>query len=428
MSNDTNHRRIAHLDMDAFFASVELLRYPQLRDQPVIIGGRRRDEDDVLQIAAANGTRAQIPLDQFPRIRDYKGRGVITTATYAARKFGIGSAMGIMKAARLCPHAIQLPVDFDEYRRYSRLFKEQILTLTPQVENRGIDEVYIDLSDITGVNHDGGRAFAALMQTAIFNATGLTCSIGVAPNKLLAKMASEFNKPNGISIIFKRDIETRIWPLPCRKINGIGPRTEKKLQGFGIETIGDLATRDAEWLIAHFGNSYGSWLHDAAHGRDDRQVENRSEPVSMSHETTFSRDLHAVHDKAELSAIFTRLCEQLAADLQHKGYVCKKVGVKIRYDDFKSLTRDFTADIHTNDAKTLRQLAGQCLKRVPLQQRIRLLGVKASSLIRVEDFIAAPAADDEQREERKSGSGFLADAASRKNRTRNPTLPLFDDL
>jgi len=423
MSIDTRQRRIAHLDMDAFFASVELLRYPQLRDHPVIIGGRRRDEDDVLLKATANDTRAQIPLDEFPRIRDYKGRGVITTATYAARKFGVGSAMGIMKAAKLCPHAIQLPVDFDEYRRYSRLFKEQILALTPQVENRGIDEVYIDLSNIVGVDKDGGRGVAAQLQNTIFAATGLTCSIGVAPNKLLAKMASELNKPNGISILHDNDIETQIWPLPCRKINGIGPRTEKKLQGFGIETIGDLASRNADWLIAHFGNSYGAWLYDAARGRDDRPVENRSEPVSMSHETTFSRDLHAVHDKAELGAIFTRLCEQLAVDLQRKGYVCKKIGVKVRYDDFQRLTRDFTADIHTNDATTLRQLAGQCLKRVPLQQRIRLLGIKASALMKVEDLANAEAAKAQQFERKH----IPESRASRRKGGRNPTLPLFDD-
>jgi DNA polymerase-4 len=421
MSIDTNNRRIAHLDMDAFFASVELLRYPQLRGQPVIIGGRPRSEDDVLQKAADAGTRAEIPLEAFPRIRDYKGRGVITTATYAARKFGVGSAMGIMKAARLCPDAIQLPVDFDEYRKYSRLFKEQILALTPQVENRGIDEVYIDFSDLPGVKEDGGRSIAALLQRTIFDATGLTCSIGVAPNKLLAKMASELQKPNGISIVYATDIETLIWPLPCRKINGIGPRTEKKLQGFGIQTIGDLAARERDWLTRHFGNSYGDWLYDAARGHDERLVQNRSEPVSMSHETTFSRDLHAVHDKAELGAIFTRLCEQLAADLQRKGYVCKRVGIKIRYDDFKSLTRDHTSEIYTADARTLRRLAGQCLKRVPLQQRIRLLGVKASSLIKIEALAELQAFTSRTRYPSVKGT------VARQTHKQNPTLPLFDD-
>lgn len=366
--------------MDAFYASVELLRYPQLNGLPVIIGGRRRSEDEVLSRAAAEGTLDRIPLQDFPRIRDYVGRGVITTATYAARQFGIGSAMGIMKAARLCPDAIMLPVDFDEYRKYSRLFKEQILQIAPLMENRGVDEVYVDITEVDGGQEEGGRVLAARIQQAIFSATGLTCSIGVAPNKLLAKMASEFNKPNGISIVYETDLETLIWPLPCRKINGIGPRTDEKLKQFDIHSISDLAAKDEDWLINHFGRSYGAWLHAAAHGRDDRPVHTSSEPVSMSRETTFGRDLHAVQDKAELGAIFTRLCEQVAADLVRKGYVGRTIGIKIRYDNFKGVTRDHTADVYTADARQIRALAGQCLKRVPLDRRIRLLGVRVGNL------------------------------------------------
>lgn len=386
-------RRIAHLDMDAFYASVELLRYPQLKGLPVVIGGSRRSEDEVLARAAAAGTRDRIPLEEFPRIRDYVGRGVITTATYAARQFGVGSAMGIMKAARLCPDAIMLPVDFDEYRKYSRLFKEQILAIAPVMENRGVDEVYIDLTDVAGGQEEGGRVLAAQLQAAILEATGLTCSIGVAPNKLLAKMASEFNKPNGISIVHEADLETMIWPLPCRKINGIGPRTDEKLKGLDIHTIRDLAAHDLVWLVEHFGKSYGAWLYAAARGRDDRPVETRSEPVSMSRETSFGSDLHAVRDKAALGAVFTRLCEQVAADLDRKGYVGKTIGIKIRYDDFRSVTRDHTVDFYTADALTIRQLAGQCLKRVPLDQRIRLLGVRVGGLEKADQVMASAVTD-----------------------------------
>ncbi|MDO8417800.1 MAG: DNA polymerase IV [Agitococcus sp.] len=368
-------RRIAHLDMDAFYASVELLRYPQLKGLPVVIGGgRRQPESRVL---------ADIPVDEFPRLKNYVGRGVITTATYAARQFGVGSAMGLMKAAKLCPEAIMLPVDFDEYRRFSSLFKAQILTITPLMENRGIDEVYIDLTDVSGGQEQGGLLVAQVIQKAIFTATGLTCSIGVAPNKLLAKMASEFNKPNGISIVYQSDLETMIWPLPCRKINGIGPKTDEKLQTFGIYSIADLAARDLVWLMAHFGHSYGAWLYHAARGQDERPLVTTSEPVSLSRETTFGRDLHAVQDKAELGAIFTRLCEQVAADLQRKGYVGRTIGIKIKYDNFRSVTRDYTADEFTADAKTIRQWAGQCLKRVPLDRRIRLLGVRVGTLEKV---------------------------------------------
>lgn len=370
-------RRIAHLDMDAFYASVELLRYPQLKGLPVVIGGGRRQEDAVLAAGAA------LPVEAFARLSGYTGRGVITTATYAARQFGVGSAMGLMKAARLCPQAILLPVDFDEYRKYSRLFKQEITEIAPVMEDRGVDEVYIDFTQVPGGQREGGRVLARLIQKRIFDVTGLTCSVGVAPNKLLAKMASEFNKPNGISVVHEADLQTLIWPLACRKVNGIGPKAEARLAAQGIHTIGDLAARDRAWLVANFGRSYGAWLHDAAWGRDERPVVTESEPVSVSRETTFERDLHAVHDKVELGAVFTHLCERVAADLQRKGYVGRTIGVKLRYDDFKSVTRDQTLLQPTADAALIRRAAGQCLKRVDLTRRFRLLGVRVGSLQRL---------------------------------------------
>jgi len=383
-------RRIAHLDMDAFYASVELLRYPQLKGLPVVIGGGRRKEDDLLgKLVAAYPDQewtadqlAEIPVEFFPRIAGYTGRGVITTATYAARKFGIGSAMGLMKAAKLCPQAILLPVDFDQYRHYSRTFKSIITDIAPLMENRGVDEVYIDFTEVPGGQRDGGQVLARLIQKTIFEATGLTCSVGVAPNKLIAKMASEFNKPNGISVVHEADLQTLIWPLACRKINGIGPKADDKLKKHDIHTIGDLAARDKFWLMDHFGKVYGAWLHEAAWGRDDRPVSMDSEPVSMSRETTFERDLHAVRDREALGQIFTRLCEQVAADLQRKGYEGKTIGIKLRYANFKSVTRDQTLEVYTDQALTIRQVAGQCLKRVDLTQRLRLLGVRVGSLVK----------------------------------------------
>ena len=372
--------------MDAFFASVELLRYPQLKGLPVVIGGGRRTVD--MALMAGHGERALrfIPVAEFPLLKDYVGRGVITTATYAARQFGIGSAMGMMKAARLCPQAIVLPVDFDEIRRFSALFKSTIVELAPQMQDRGIDEVYIDFTDVPGGQRDGGRALARLIQRAIFEKTGLTCSIGVAPNKLLAKMASEFDKPNGISIVHEADLQNRIWPLNVRKINGIGPKAGEKLAALGIQSIGELAAQDRQFLIGRFGKSSGAWLHEAAWGRDASPVSAQSEPVSMSRETTFERDLHAVRDKAELGAIFTRLCAQVAADLQRKGYVAKTIGIKLRYEDFRIATRDLTVQAYTDDAQAIRKIGGQCLKRVPLEQRLRLLGVRASSLAKASDL------------------------------------------
>ena len=385
-------RRIAHLDMDAFYASVELLRYPQLKGLPVVIGGGRRREDDLLgRMRVLQAERewttadlAEIPLEVFPRLNSYVGRGVITTATYAARAFGVGSAMGVMKAAKLCPDAILLPVDFAQYRHYSHTFKSIVREIAPVVEDRGVDEIYIDFTEVPGGQRDGGKALARLIQKTITDNTGLTCSIGVAPNKLLAKMASEFNKPNGISILYEQDLESKIWPLSCRKINGIGPKAEAKLQAHGIHTIGDLAAKDLDWLKSEFGKSYGAWLHEASHGHDDRPVVTESEPVSMSRETTFEKDLHVVNDRAALGEIFTRLCEQVAADLQRKGYVGKTIGIKIRFDNFQSVTRDQTMDHYTANAADIRKIGGLCLKRVDMKRRLRLLGVRVGALVKAD--------------------------------------------
>jgi DNA polymerase IV len=390
--------------MDAFFASVELLRYPQLKGLAVVIGGGRRKVDEMIRERYAGLPSSEIPAGAFPLLKDYVGRGVITTATYPARQFGVGSAMGMMKAAKLCPHAIVLPVDFEEVRKYSRLFKGTIAEIAPLVEDRGVDEVYIDFTDVPGGQREGGRVLARLIQKAIFERTGLTCSIGVAPNKLIAKMASEFNKPNGISVLYEEDVQSKIWPLPVRKINGIGPKAEVKLTKLHLHTIGDIAAQDKEWLVDNFGKSYGAWMHDAAWGRDDRPVVTESEPVSMSRETTFDRDLHAVRDKAELGAIFTDLCMQVASDLQRKGYVGKTIGIKLRYDDFRIATRDQTIGHFTADGKTIRKIAGQCLKRVDLARKLRLIGVRVGKLAKAdspEAHVAPPYTEPKQSSEHR---------------------------
>jgi DNA polymerase-4 len=376
-------RRVAHIDMDAFYASVELLRYPQLQGAPVVIGGGRRRSVSGIDEAA-------LPVDSFARLRDYTGRGVITTATYAARAFGAHSGMGLMKAARLCPDAILLPMDFEQYRLYSQRFKAVVQRLAPEMQDRGIDEVYAEFTTAAGGTEADGRALAERMQAEIIRDTGLTCSIGVAPNKLLAKLASEMQKPRGITILQPSDLEQRVWPLPCRKLNGVGPKASERLAAAGIQTIGDLARHERDWLQAHFGTSYGAWLHDAAFGRDDRPVVTESEPVSMSRETTFERDLHAVRDRAELGEIFTSLCKHLAGDLQKDNYLCRTIGIKLRYDDFKCVTRAVTVPAPIADAVSIRHAAGQCLKRAPLERRLRLLGVRAAALCRTDEVHVAP--------------------------------------
>ncbi|OGA52576.1 MAG: DNA polymerase IV [Betaproteobacteria bacterium RIFCSPLOWO2_12_FULL_62_13] len=365
-------RFIAHLDMDAFYASVELLRYPQLRGRPVVIGGRRRSAEE----------------KAIPTLREYSGRGVITTATYEARALGVHSGMGLMKAAKLAPDALLLPADFDEYRRYSRMFKDAVRTIALQIEDRGIDEIYIDLTELVGRTAADGapdpwaraRIVAVDIQRAVREATGLTCSIGVTPNKLLSKIASDLEKPGGLTVVTEADIPARIWLLPAQKLNGIGPKAGARLETLGIRTIGELAKADRVLLVEHFGRSYGAWMHEAANGRDERAVVTWSEPKSISRETTFEHDLHPVRDRERLSRIFTDLCVRVAGDLERKGYVGKTIGLKLRYDNFKTVTRDRTLDRPTQDAGTIRRAAGECLKRVPLNRRIRLLGVRIGAL------------------------------------------------
>ena len=169
-------------------------------------------------------------------------------------------------------------------RRFSRMFKDIIVSIAPLMEDRGVDEVYIDFTDVPGGQREGGRVLARLIQKTITDATGLTCSIGVAPNKLLAKMASEFNKPNGISIVQPDDLQAVIWPLACRKINGIGPKADAKLQSLGIQTIGELAKQSLPQLVQWFGRAYGNWLHGVSWGRDERPVVTHS-AVSYTHLT-----------------------------------------------------------------------------------------------------------------------------------------------
>lgn len=338
--------------MDAFYASVELLRHPELRGRPVAIGGR------------GDPTR----------------RGVVTTATYEARAFGIRSGMALRRALELCPACVFLPVDFDEYRRYSRRFKAAVAECCTRIEDRGIDEIYLDLSEMPGVTDDGGRGLAMSLKQRVLEATGLTCSIGVAPNKLLAKIASDLDKPDGLTLIDASDIPTRIWPLPVSRINGVGPKASARLAQWGIGTIGELAARDPQELIAGFGGHYGRFLHAAAHGRDERPLVTSSEPVSISRETTFEHDLHPRRDWHALAAVLARLCRELAGDLARRGYVARSVGVKLRTDDFRIATRSLSLTEATASDAAIRRAAFECLARFPMRRRVRLLGVRAAAL------------------------------------------------
>ena len=340
---------------------------PQFKGLPVVIGGRRR------LVNASDGTQ-----HDFSRLHDYVGRDVVTTATYEARAFGVHSGMGLMKAAKLAPDALFLPADFDRYRDYSQRFKSAVAAIAPRMEDRGIDEIYLDLTDVPGETAE----LAQRIKTAVTQATGLSCSIGVTPNKLLSKLASELQKPDGLTVLDHSDIPTRIWPLPAKAINGIGPKATAKLEALGIWTIGELVAANRQRLIETFGERYAGWLIDAAHGRDDRPVVSVREPKSISRETTFERDLDPVRDRQALSVILLDLCHRLSGDLVRKGYVGKTIGVKLRFADFRIVTQDQTLDQPTADPVLIRSAARNCLKRFVLDRRLRLLGLRAASLVR----------------------------------------------
>jgi len=349
--------------MDAFFASVELLRYPELRGQPVVVGGRR--------------AKAVTGEGGFARLKSYAGRGVVTTCTYEARAFGVRSGLGLMKAAALAPDAILLPADFEAYSRCSRLFKAAVAEIAPVIEDRGIDEIYLDLTAVEGESRELGMR----LKRAVREATDLTCSVGITPNKLLSKLASELQKPDGLTILTREDLPTRIWPLKAGAINGIGPKASAKLESLGIRTIGELAAADPLFLIRQFGQSYGTWLAEAAQGQDDSPVVTHREVKSVSAETTFERDLHPKTDREELSRILLALCERVARDLERKDCRGKTIGIKLRFDDFRTLTRDVTLDRATADAQAIRAAARSCLRRVTFDRKLRLLGVRAGSLV-----------------------------------------------
>lgn len=355
--------------MDAYFASVELLRYPELKGLPVVIGGRRR--------------MGEPGADGFQRLHRYVGRGVVTTATYEARAFGVRSGMGLMKAAALAPDAILLPGDYETYSRVSRAFKAAVAGIAPLIEDRGIDEIFIDLTEVPGES----RELAQRLKDAVRQATGLSCSIGITPNKLLSKIASELQKPDGLTVLGLEDIPARIWPLPCSAINGIGPKATAKLEHVQIHTIGALAAADPGFLVEHFGKSYGAWLHDAAHGRDDRPLSTSREPKSISRETTFERDLHPKQDREELTHILLHLCGRLAQDLARKGYLARSVGIKLRFEDFSTLTRDQSLQVPVADAAALTGAARASLRRVVLDRKLRLVGVRAGALIKEADYL-----------------------------------------
>jgi DNA polymerase-4 len=337
-----------HIDMDAFFAAVEEGRNPTLCGKPVVIGG------------SGNPSK----------------RGVVSTANYEARKYGIHSAMPLRTAFNLCPHAVFLPVDYEAYSAVSEKFKSVLLACTPLMENAGIDEVFLDISELS----ETPESIAANIKDGIKEKTSLTCSIGIAGNKLLAKIASDMQKPDGLTIIDEDDIENKIWPLPIRKLYGIGPKTESYLKSMSIETIGQLAAQPLDTLIENFGESYGQYLYEASRGIDESEVITHWEPKSISRETTFQED---VKNWQVIARTLAQLTKDVVDDLQDEGYAAKTVTIKIRFSDFQTLTRAKTLTGHTDSEEKIRKAAFACLKRVELKKRVRLIGVRATNLEKI---------------------------------------------
>jgi DNA polymerase-4 len=338
-------RRILHLDMDAFFAAVERARQPELAGKPLVVGGRG----------------------------DPHQRGVVSTASYEARKYGILSAMPLRTAYKLCPEAVFLPVDYREYARVSAVIKESLRGVSPAMEDTGIDEAYLDITEVAL----SPERVAADIKRQIREATGLTCSIGIAPNKLLAKIASDLEKPDGLTILREADLEARIWPLGVRKLPGVGPKTEARLQRMGIRSIGELAGARPEELARAFGPAHSQWLTEAAHGMDERPLVTHWEPKSMSREVTFQRD---VGHWQTLAKTLAGLVRTVASDLRSEGYLGWTVTVKLRYADFETHTREKTLERPTDSAHAIRRAAFECLARFGLEKEVRLVGVRVGGL------------------------------------------------
>jgi DNA polymerase IV len=337
---------VAHLDLDAFFAAVEELENTTLAGAPLVVGG------------------------------DPHGRGVVATANYAARRFGIASAMSCAEALRLCPQAVFVPPRMSLYRDYSREVWSIVRDVVPTVEQAGIDEGYLDLGEVTP-DFDDARALAEAVQAVVLARTRLSCSIGLATSKVVAKVASDRRKPGGLTVVRPAREAAFLAPLPLRALPGIGPRADERLRAAGIETIGALAALDDDDPRA--GGKVGRMLRDRARGIDLRQLETSTERISISQEETFPRDLT---DRERLHDELRRMAERLSEHLRAREQTARTVTTKLRYPDFAIRTRSTSLPAGTDDGDRIGELACALLDRA-LSDRpgpLRLVGVGVSGL------------------------------------------------
>jgi DNA polymerase-4 len=327
--------------MDAFYVSVELQRRPELRGKPVVVAG--------------SGPRA-----------------VVTTASYEARRFGVFSATPAERARRVCPDAIFIPPDFEAYRERSRELMDVLRTQVDRVEVVGLDEAYLDLSDF-----ERPRAAARRVKAAVTEATRLGCSIGIGPNKLVAKVASDAEKPDGFVVLSAEKARLRFADSAPGLLPGIGPKTVERLERQGIATLGALAATSDELLSEWFGGRLGPWLGRLARFEDDRGIETVRVAKSESRETTFDTDLRGL---GELEPQLRRLTEQLCATLERQERSGRTIGIKVRYDDFSTVTRARSIAAATNDLSEVWAVAVDLLRRLDPPRPVRLIGVRVAGL------------------------------------------------
>jgi DNA polymerase-4 len=341
-------RVIAHVDMDAFFVSCELLRRPELRGRPVVV---------------ATGTNPH-------------ARGVVMAASYEAREFGVHSALPLAVAYRRCPQAVLIPRDIDLYRRGSRKVYEVLGRYADTVEAAGLDEAYLDLTP-----SPAPKARARALKREIFETTKLVASVGIAPNKLLAKIASDLDKPDGFCVLEPEGMLDAVGDRPASLIPGVGPKTSERLAAAGINTVRQLATAPAETLKALLGPKHGAHLRALANGVDERPLSSHREPKSESNETTFAND---VDDEQELRRTVSRLAESVGNRLQAGGYMGRTVTLKIRLRPFRTYTRSRTLSAPTNDPAAIGRVAGELLAAFERDAPVRLLGVGVAGLRRTD--------------------------------------------
>jgi len=339
---------VAHLDLDAFFAAVEELENPALCDQPLVVGG------------------------------DPHGRGVVATANYAARRFGIHSAMSAAEALRRCPHAVFARPRHALYREYSRNVWEIVRGIVPTVEQTGIDEGYLDVGEVAA-DFLEARVVAEAVRTSVRAATSLTCSLGVAPCKVVAKVASDVRKPGGIVVVVPGQEARFLAPFDVRRLPGVGPKAEARLQAVGVETIGSLAALADDELRRLLPGSVGAILRDRARGIDPSGLELAAERISISVENTFDRD---VSDRERLHDELRSMAAEVAATLQARGQTARTVTTKLRYADFSIRSRSTSLSVGIDDPHEIGRLACRLLDR-GLRDRpgaLRLVGVGVSGL------------------------------------------------